>query len=47
VSDDHGDLVTMIQRRLIQHYVDREFDGNKSKKVLTSDHNVYKLSVNC
>ena len=25
VSDDHGDLVTMIQRRLIQHYVDREF----------------------
>ena len=25
VSDDHGDLVTMIQRRLIQHYVDKEF----------------------
>jgi hypothetical protein len=25
VSDDHGDLVTMIQRRLIEHYVDREF----------------------
>jgi len=25
VSDDHGDLVTLIQRRLIQHYVDREF----------------------
>ena len=25
VPDDSGDLVTMIQRRLIQHYVDREF----------------------
>jgi hypothetical protein len=25
VADDHGDLVTMIQRRLIEHYVSREF----------------------
>lgn len=25
VNDDHGDLITMIQRELIQHYVDREF----------------------
>lgn len=25
VNDDHGDLVTMIQRELIQHYVDKEF----------------------
>lgn len=25
VDEDHGDLVTMIQRRLIQYYVDREF----------------------
>jgi hypothetical protein len=25
VSDDHGDLVTLIQRRLIQYYVKREF----------------------
>jgi hypothetical protein len=25
VPDDSGDLVTMIQRRLIQHYVDKEF----------------------
>lgn len=25
VSDDHGDLLTMIQRRLIQFYVDKEF----------------------
>ena len=30
VSDDHGDLVTMIQRRLIQHYVDREFGKIKA-----------------
>ena len=25
VNDDHGDLVTQIQRELIQHYVDKEF----------------------
>jgi hypothetical protein len=25
VSDQHGDLVTLIQRKLIQHYVDKEF----------------------
>jgi hypothetical protein len=25
VSDEHGDLVTLIQRQLIEHYVDREF----------------------
>lgn len=25
VADDHGDLVTMIQRRLIEHYVSKEF----------------------
>lgn len=25
VDEDHGDLITMIQRRLIQYYVDREF----------------------
>ena len=25
VSDEHGDLVTLIQRKLIEHYVDREF----------------------
>jgi hypothetical protein len=30
VSDDHGDLVTLIQRRLIQHYVDREFGKIRS-----------------
>ncbi len=25
VSDDHGDLLTMIQRRLNQYYTQREF----------------------
>lgn len=28
VSDDHGDLLTMIQRSLIKYYVSREFVGN-------------------
>lgn len=25
VNDDHGDLLTMIQRDLIEHYVSKEF----------------------
>jgi hypothetical protein len=25
VNDDHGDLITMIQRELINHYVSKEF----------------------
>ena len=25
VNDDHGDLITMIQRELIKFYVDKEF----------------------
>lgn len=29
IPDDHGDLVTMCQRRLIDHYVSKEF-GKKS-----------------
>jgi hypothetical protein len=29
IDDDQGDLVTMIQRRLIQYYVDREFVAKK------------------
>jgi hypothetical protein len=32
VDEDHGDLVTMIQRRLIQYYVDREFVAKKQQK---------------
>lgn len=30
IADDHGDLVTMIQRRLIDHYVSREFGQTKA-----------------
>ena len=25
VNDDHGDLLTMIQRELIEHYIGKEF----------------------
>ena len=28
VNDDHGDLITMIQRELIKFYVDKEFKQN-------------------
>ena len=31
VNDDHGDLLTQIQRELIQFYVDKEFGKEKSK----------------
>ncbi len=31
VNDDHGDLLTMIQRELIQFYVDKEFGAEKAK----------------
>lgn len=30
VSDDHGDLITMIQRRLIDYYTTKEF-GQRTK----------------
>jgi hypothetical protein len=30
VSDQHGDLLTLIQRKLIEHYVDREFGKIKA-----------------
>lgn len=33
VDDDAGDLITMIQRRLIQFYVDKEFGTEKKPKV--------------
>jgi hypothetical protein len=29
VNDDHGDLITMIQRDLIAHYVSKEFGAYK------------------
>jgi hypothetical protein len=25
VADDHGNLITMIQRKLVEYYVEREF----------------------
>lgn len=35
VPDDHGDLITMIQRSLIAYYVSKEFNTPKNgKKVL-------------
>jgi hypothetical protein len=33
VDNDHGDLVTMIQRLLIQYYVDKEFGTEKNPRV--------------
>jgi hypothetical protein len=33
VEDDNGDLVTTIQRRLIQYYVSREFAPVTAKTV--------------
>jgi hypothetical protein len=36
VPDDHGDLITMIQRKLIQHYVSKEFrEHSKPKRQAT------------
>lgn len=31
VNDDHGDLITMIQRELIKFYVDKEFGKEKQQ----------------
>lgn len=30
VNDDHGDLLTMIQRELVHHYVSKEFNFERS-----------------
>lgn len=35
VNEDHGDLITMIQREMIQHYVDREFGTPENPRVRT------------
>ena len=32
VNDDHGDLITMIQRELIAYYVGKEFGRNRVDK---------------
>jgi len=34
VDDDHGDLLTMIQRRLIEYYTDQEFGKEQVLKDL-------------
>ena len=33
VNEDHGDLITMIQRELIRFYVDREFGTTSNPKI--------------
>ena len=35
VNEDHGDLITQIQRALIQFYVDKEFGTDTNPKVRT------------
>jgi hypothetical protein len=35
VNDDHGDLITQIQRELIQFYVDKEFGTAANPRVRT------------
>jgi len=32
--DQHGDLVTLIQRKLIAYYVDQEFNAGMTKKTV-------------
>ena len=36
VDDDHGDLLTMIQRKLIEYYTDQEFGKERAIKDLQS-----------
>ena len=33
VNDDNGDLISLIQRKLIQYYVDREFGTVSGPKI--------------
>jgi hypothetical protein len=32
VPEDNGDLVTLMQRSLIQYYIDREFQVSRNRK---------------
>lgn len=32
VPDDHGNLITMIQRKLVEYYVRQEFRPKRSRK---------------
>jgi hypothetical protein len=34
VNEDHGDLITMIQRELIAYYVDKEFASARENRVV-------------
>lgn len=47
VNDDHGDLITQIQRELIAHYVNKEFTvvENKSSKVDNKSKKRYNISI--
>lgn len=47
VNDDHGDLITQIQRELIAHYVSKEFVStkNKSFKVDNKSKKHYNISI--
>lgn len=47
VMDDHGDLVSQIQRELIQYYVDKEFVkvGNKSALIDNKSKKPYNISI--
>jgi hypothetical protein len=38
IADDHGDLVTMIQRRLIEFYVSKEFAKEMAKFAKGREH---------
>jgi len=37
ITDDHGDLITMIQRRLIDYYVGQEFNFIHPKQQSQND----------
>ena len=47
VMDDHGDLVSQIQRELIQYYVDKEFTRveNKTSKIDNKSKKRYNTSI--
>ena len=36
IADDHGDLITMIQRRLIDYYVSKEFGATAKSTTVVS-----------
>jgi len=38
VPEDHGDLVTMMQRTLVKHYIEQEF-AKKQRRSITRPKN--------